>query len=216
MMEHKRVCVIAVHPDDETLGCGGTILKHISNDDEVICVFVTAGNRAQRNLISTVSKAYNFTKVFKFDLPELDIADLSLNKIIPIISEVFKTIEPQIIYIPNRSDVHSDHRQIFNAVLSCTKSFRYPFIEKILMMEVISETDFSLALPESAFIPNYYVDITSVFERKLEILKLYESEMLPYPQTRNESAVRALNRYRGSQIGAEYAESFMALKVVER
>ena len=63
MMEHKRVCVIAVHPDDETLGCGGTILKHISNDDEVICVFVTAGNRAQRNLISTASKAYNFTKV---------------------------------------------------------------------------------------------------------------------------------------------------------
>lgn len=215
-MEHKRVCVIAVHPDDETLGCGGTLLKHIGNGDEVFCVFVTGGNSEQKKLISYVTKTYNFTKTFELDLPELDIADLSLNDIIPRISKIFKEIEPQILYIPNRSDVHSDHKQIFNAVLSCTKSFRYPYIEKVLMMEVVSETDFCLGLPETAFIPNYYVDITGVFERKLKILNLYESEMLPYPQTRNESTMTALNRYRGSQIGTEYAEAFMVLKIVEK
>lgn len=215
-MEHKRVCVIAVHPDDETLGCGGTLLKHIENGDGVFCIFVTGGNSEQKKLISAVSETFNFTKFFELDLPELDIADLSLNDIIPRISKIFKEIEPQILYIPNRSDVHSDHKQIFDAVLSCTKSFRYPYIEKVLMMEVISETDFCLALPETAFIPNYYVDITSVFHKKLKILNLYESEMLPYPQTRNESSMTALNRYRGSQIGKEYAEAFMALKIVER
>ena len=211
----KKVCVIAVHPDDETLGCGGTILKHIADGDEVFCVFVTGGNAEQRKLISSVTKAFGFAKVFELNLPELDLADLSLNKIIPKVSAVFKETEPEILYIPNRSDIHSDHKQVFDAVLACTKSFRYPFIRKILMMEVISETDFCLALPESTFVPNYFVNISRVFKRKLEILDLYKTEMLPYPQTRNESTMTALNRYRGSQIGAEYAEAFMALKVVE-
>ena len=215
-MEHKKICVVAVHPDDETLGCGGTILKHIANGDEVFCIFVTGGNAEQKKLISAVSQYYNFTKYFELDLHELDVADLSLNDIIPKISNIFKEIEPQVLYIPNRSDVHSDHKQVFDAVLSCTKSFRYPYIEKVLMMEVISETDFCLALPESTFIPNYYVDISDTFKQKNEILKVYESEMLPYPQTRNESTMTALNRYRGSQIGVEYAEAFMALKIVER
>ena len=150
-MEHKRVCVIAVHPDDETLGCGGTLLKHIENGDGVFCVFVTGGNSEQRKLISSVANNYSFNKTFELDLPELDVADLSLNDIIPRISKIFKEIEPQILYIPNRSDVHSDHKQIFNAVLSCTKSFRYPYIEKVLMMEVVSETDFCLGLPETVF-----------------------------------------------------------------
>lgn len=215
-MENKAVCVIAVHPDDETLGCGGTILRHLAAGDKVYCVFVTGGNEFQKNLIKSVSDAYKFTGVFELNLPELDLADLSLNTIIPKISSIFTEIKPQILYIPNRSDVHSDHKQIFNAVLACTKTFRYPFIKKILMMEVISETDFSLALPENTFIPNYYVDVSDVFEKKLSILRQYESELLPYPETRNVSTMTALNRYRGSQCGCEYAESFMLLKEIER
>lgn len=83
------------------------------------------------------------------------------------------------------------------------------------MMEVISETDFSLGLPETMFIPNYYVDISETFEQKIQIMKMYESEMLEYPHTRNESTMTALNRYRGSLIGTEYAEAFMAIKIVE-
>ncbi|MDD5929231.1 MAG: PIG-L family deacetylase [Spirochaetales bacterium] len=215
-MENKIVCVIAVHPDDETLGCGGTILKHLSNGDKVYCVFVTGGNAEQSKLINSVSNKYEFTGSFELNLPELDLADLSLNSIIPKISAVFSEIKPQILYMPNRSDVHSDHKQIFNAVLACTKSFRYPFIEKILMMEVISETDFTLSLPEDTFIPNYFVDVSEYYEKKLDILKTYESEMLPYPQTRNESTMTALNRYRGSQAGCEYAEAFMLVKAIER
>ena len=180
----KKICVIAVHPDDETLGCGGTLLKHFKN-------------------------------VFNLGLEELRLSDISLNDIIPLISKIFKEVKPEIIYMPNRSDVHSDHKAIFNAVLSCTKSFRYPFIRKVLMMEVISETDFSLGLPETMFIPNYYVDISETFEQKIQIMKMYESEMLEYPHTRNESTMTALNRYRGSLIGTEYAEAFMAIKIVE-
>lgn len=215
-MENKIVCVISVHPDDETLGCGGTILRHITKGDSVYCVFVTGGNSGQSKLIDSVSKMYGFTKTYELNLPELVLGDLPFNDIIPKITEVFAEIHPQILYIPNRSDVHSDHRQAFNAVLACTKTFRYPSVEKVLMMEVISETDFALALPESVFVPNYFVNITNEFEKKLHILGLYGQELLPYPQSRNISAMTALNRYRGSQCGCEYAESFMLIKSIER
>lgn len=212
----EKVVVVAVHPDDETIGCGGTIIKHLNRGDEVHCILVTKGNAEQKVIWDKVKDAYHFTSVTELDFPELDLMDKSLNELIPPLSKAISAIQPQTIIIPNRSDAHSDHKAIFNAVASCTKAFRYPFIEKVLMMEVISETDFALPLPEGQFIANYFVDITKEYAKKEEILKIYESELLPYPQTRNLSTMQALNRYRGSQINAEYAEAFMNLKTIVR
>ncbi len=211
-----KVVVIAVHPDDESLGCGGTILKYLSRGDEVHCILITKGNEEQAKIWERVKVAYQFTSVVELDFPELDLMDISLNKLIPPLSKTISSIQPDTLIIPNRSDAHSDHKAVFNAVASCTKAFRYPFIEKVLMMEVISETDFALPLPEGQFIANYFVDITDEFAKKQGILKIYESEMLPYPQTRNLNTMQALNRYRGSQINAEYAEAFMNLKTIVR
>lgn len=212
----EKVVVVAVHPDDETIGCGGTIIKHLNKGDEVHCILVTSGNAEQKVIWDKVKETYHFTSVTELDFPELDLMDKSLNELIPPLSKAISSIQPQTIIIPNRSDAHSDHKAIFNAVASCTKAFRYPFIEKVLMMEVISETDFALPLPEGQFIANYYVDITKEFEKKQEILKIYESELLPYPQTRNLNTMQALNRYRGSQINAGYAEAFMNVKTIIR
>ncbi len=212
----NRVVVIAVHPDDETLGCGGTILKFLSRGDEVHCILVTKGNDEQARLWERAKHAYRFTSVTELDFPEMELMDISLNKLIPPISDGIRKIQPNIMIIPNRSDAHSDHRAVFNAVASCTKAFRYPSIEQVLMMEVVSETDFALPLPEGQFIANYFVDISAEFESKQRILKIYESELLPYPQTRNMSTISALNRYRGSLINTEYAEAFMSLKTIVR
>lgn len=212
----ERILVVSVHPDDETLGCGGTILKHLIKGDEVHCLLITKGNEEQSIIWDKVKEAYHFSSITELNFPELELMDMSLNQLIPAISNAINSIEPQTIIIPNRSDVHSDHKAVFSAVASCTKAFRYPFIRKVMMMEVISETDFSLPLPEGQFIANYYVDITDVFERKMEVLRLYQLELLPYPQTRNESTIKALNRYRGSLINTEYAEAFMLIKFIER
>lgn len=212
----ERVVVVAVHPDDETIGCGGTIIKHLNRGDEVHCILVTKGNAEQKVIWNKVKDAYHFTSVTELDFPELDLMDKSLNELIPPLSKAISTIQPQTIIIPNRSDAHSDHKAIFSAVASCTKTFRYPFIEQVLMMEVISETDFALPLPEGQFIANYFVDISKEYAKKEEILKIYGSELLPYPQTRNLSTMQALNRYRGSQINSEYAEAFMNLKTIVR
>jgi len=206
--------VISVHPDDETIGCGGTILRHIHDGDKVSVVFVTNGNSQQKDTIDTVTDAYPIEKSFQLGLEEIFLENKPLVNIISVLGKVISDYEPEILYIPNRSDVHSDHRTIFLALQACFKSFRSPFIKKILMMEVISETDFSPALPENMFIPNVFIDISDFYEKKESILSIYKDELLKKHQTRTISAVRALNRYRGSIINTKYAESFMLIKEI--
>ncbi|MCF8337109.1 MAG: PIG-L family deacetylase [Bacteroidales bacterium] len=210
----KKVLAVSVHPDDETLGCGGTLLKHKANGDKIFCVYITNGNAFQAKTINELNKLYEFENTFQLGLPELELDDISLNHIIPKISEVIKEVEPEVLYIPNRSDVHSDHRRVFEALVAVTKSFRYDSIKKILMCEVMSETDFSPALIENVFQPNVFNDISEYFDKKIEILKIFKSELFEAPYTRSIDSVTAHNRYRGSQINTYYAESFMLIKEI--
>lgn len=211
----KKVLVIAVHPDDETLGCGGTILKHIHEGDKVSCVFVTSGNDSQRTVIKNVVNAYGFESAHYLDVPELTLTDSSLNELIPSLSAVIKEVEPDTLYIPNRSDVHSDHRIIFEACLPFTKQFRYPSIKEVYMMEVSSETDFAPPIPSLSFVPNTFVDITQFVEKKMEIISLYNSEIMDEVYPRSNSSVLAMSRFRGSRIGVLHAEAFVQLMRIE-
>lgn len=215
-MKKNIVCVIAVHPDDETLGCGGTLLKHLKNGDEVHCVFVTDGDAGQQSIVEQLGEFYHFTSVKRLGFKELELADISLNEIVPVLAKTLKEIEPNILYIPNQTDAHSDHRAVFEALIACTKAFRFPLIEQVLMCEVISETDFNISAVDKPFCPNYFVDITEEMEQKKQAMESFKEQLLPFPYTRNVSTMEALNRYRGSLINAAYAEAFMALKIVVR
>lgn len=210
----KKILCVSVHPDDETLGCGGTLLKHKANGDEIYCVHVTNGNEKQESIICLLRELYGFKKTYQLGLPEIKLTDIPLSEIISKLSAVIQQVKPDYLYIPNRSDAHSDHRIVFEALTACTKSFRYPFIKKIMMCEVISETDFSPALPENIFIPNVFMDISDFIERKHEILNIFESELLTSPYTRSIDAILTLSKYRGSQINVNYAEAFMLLKEI--
>lgn len=210
----KKILCVSVHPDDETLGCGGTLLKHKANGDDIYCVHVTNVNEKQKSVICLLRELYEFKETYQLGLPEIKLTDIPLSEIISKLSAVIQQVKPDYLYIPNRSDAHSDHRIVFEALTACTKSFRYPFIKKIMMCEVISETDFSPALPENIFIPNVFMDISDFIERKHEILNVFESELLTSPYTRSIDAILALSKYRGSQINVNYAEAFMLLKEV--
>lgn len=132
-----------------------------------------------------VAKAFGFKKVFQMGYPTMSLSTSSLKTLIPEISNIFKEVEPEIIYTMNRSDAHSDHRFIFEAVVAYTKSFRYPYIKQVLMYECISETEFAPSLPERMFIPNYFVDITGYLNEKLRILQIFESELGDHPFPRS-------------------------------
>ena len=164
--------------------------------------------------IKKVIKLYGFEKFYQLNFTTTQLNSLSLLKLISQISKIFKEIKPEIIYTLNRSDAHSDHRILFEAVYSCTKSFRHPYIKKILMYECLSETEFSAPFSEYIFIPNYFVDITKFLDEKIEIMKIFESEIGTHPFPRSEKNIRALASFRGATAGVESAEAFHALKII--
>ena len=216
-----EILVISPHPDDETLGCGGTILKHKDIGDKIYWLIITNIDikngwgkdivEKRQKEIKTVAEMYNFEKTFKLDYPTARLDIIPIQEIIKSITEVILEIKPEIIYLPNRSDIHTDHQITFKSVYSCTKNFRYPFIKRILMYETLSETEFVPALSENVFIPNVFVDITKYFEKKLEMFKIYKSEVMEEPLPRSLEVIEALAKYRGSRIGKKYAESFQLI-----
>jgi len=220
----KKILVVAVHPDDETLGAGGTLLKHKENGDEIFWLICTEINKklgyskekiiSRKKEIDEVTLLFEIDKVAHLGLPTTQIDQFSMSELTKKISEVINEFQPNIIYLPFKSDVHSDHRIIFDAVYSCTKSFRYPFIKRILMMETLSETEFSPSTKEDCFIPNVYVDISKFIEKKIEIMKVYEGEIFEHPFPRSERNIKALGTFRGAAAGCDYAESFMLLKEI--
>jgi len=221
----NRVLVIAVHPDDETLACGGTLLKHKSNNDEIHWLIVTEIKESEGfskstiekriNEIDKIERLFNFDSVSKLGIPATKIDEYSMSVLIEKFSSVINKVKPQIIYLPFKGDIHSDHKYVFNAAHSCTKSFRYPFIKKIYMMETLSETEFSLSTRDESFIPNIFVDISDFMDKKIEAMEIYEGELGNHPFPRCEKNIKALANYRGATAGCEYAESFMLIKEIK-
>ena len=215
-----RVLVIAVHPDDETLGCGGTLLKHKANGDEIhwlICTETDSSElfyRMRENEISAVASLYGFESVHNLKLRTMHVDEYTMSKLVSSISHIMNTIKPTIVYLPHKGDVHSDHRKIFEASYSCTKVFRYPFIQRIYMMETLSETEFAPSTQEDSFIPNVFVDISDYMEEKIEIMKLFTSEIAEHPFPRSVKTLNALATLRGAMAGCNYAESFVLLKEI--
>ncbi|MHC9543649.1 MAG: PIG-L deacetylase family protein [Vulcanimicrobiota bacterium] len=218
----NRVLTIAVHPDDETLGCGGSLLKHKSNGDAINWLIATTINEsmeysAERILkrkkeIELVSEAYGFEEVFQLNIQSTKVDEIAISQLIQMFSDVIIRVKPSVIYLPYFFDVHSDHRLISEATYSCTKSFRNNFIKKVLMMETLSETEFAPAINGHTFMPNYFVDITDFLIRKLEIMKIYEDEILEHPFPRSIENMKALATFRGAMANFKYGESFMLLK----
>jgi len=216
----NRILVIAVHPDDETLGCGGTLLKHKANDDQIHWLICTSLNKNHSNYqnrekeINKVSKLYNFNSIHNLPFETTKVDQYSMTEIIEKISKVINKIKPDIIYLPFKEDVHTDHKKIFEASYSCTKPFRYPFIKKIYMMETLSETEFAPSIKKDSFVPNTFVDITKYLKKKIEIMKVYKSEINKHPFPRSERSIKALATFRGSSSGCKLAESFILLKEI--
>ena len=219
----RNIVVISAHPDDEILGVGGTLLKHKKNGDKIYWlittnIFENQGFSKQRisnrqKEIKKISEALSVEKVFMLNYPTMSLSTSTLIEMVPKISKIFIEIEPEIVYCLNRSDAHSDHRITFDAVMACTKSFRYPFIKQVLMYECISETEFAPQLPEKVFIPNYFVDISSFLEEKM---KIYESELGKHPFPRSLKNIEALATFRGASVGVEYAEAFQLIKYIDK
>jgi LmbE family N-acetylglucosaminyl deacetylase len=222
----KRVLVVSAHPDDEALGAGGTLLKHKARGDEVAWLIVTNAFedlgytkefcKAREVEINQVADVIGVEAVYKLDFPTTKLDSFPLSELVQKMGRAVSEFKPEILYLPNRSDAHSDHRVTFDAVMTCTKSFRYPYVKRVLMYECLSETEFAPALSEALFLPNYFVDVTPFFQEKLALLEIYRSELDEHPFPRSWRNVEALAVFRGANCGVCYAEAFQVLKFVDK
>ena len=213
----SKVLVVAPHPDDETLGCGGTIFRHKVAGDDIYWLIVTGISqddgweekvvKKRDNEIDAVAEKYGFSDVFNLRLPTTKMDTLPVSDLIEEISNVYKKVEPDIIYMPFAYDVHTDHQIIAKALQSTLKWFRYPHIKKVYMYETPSETEFNF-VENRVFRPNVFVNISLYLDDKIKVMNIYESEIEDSPFPRSEKTLRSLATFRGSQSGYEAAEAF--------
>lgn len=220
----KKVLIVAPHADDETLGCGGTILRYIKEGHEVHWLLVTGMREefgftqeqiTKRNIeIDKVNNLYGFTSLNQLNFPPAALETVSKEKLISTVSKVINEIKPDEVFTTYRNDAHSDHEIVYDIVMSCTKSFRYPFIKKVLAYETMSETDFGLKPEDGGFRPNTFIDIGLFLETKLDILEVFESEVCEFPFPRSRKSLESLAFVRGAQSNCNAAEAYFMVKEI--
>lgn len=216
-----KTIVIAPHPDDEVLGVGGTLLRRKSEGAKVAWLVVTGISvesgwsdekvKQRATEITRVTELFGFDEVFTLNFPTTQLDRVPMSDLVSGISDVFKSFEPEEVFLPHPSDVHTDHRIVFDAAASCTKWFRYPSVKRVLAYETLSETDFGLGT-DQGFRPNVFVDIAPFLNEKLRAMDIYESELGAFPFPRSHEVIRALATVRGAASGFNAAEAFELLR----
>lgn len=218
----KRILVVAPHPDDETLGCGGTMLRASRSGAEIVWVVVTAITEEQgfsaarvetrKREIEAVAARYGVVETVQLGFPTARLDARPISDLVGALSEVVRRTAPTDLFLPHRRDAHTDHAVVFDAGVAVSKWFRYNSVERVLTYETPSETDFDLAPDSLGFRPNVFIDISETLEDKIEIAGIYESEILPHPFPRSIEGIRALAIVRGAAAGFSAAEAFMLLR----
>lgn len=221
-MQMSEILVAAPHPDDETLGCAGTLLRHRDAGDRLHWLIFTELRReygfsaaaiATRDAeIQAVAKQFSFVSVHNLGLAPAGLDSVPMSLLVERLAAIFVELKPEVVYVPHRGDAHSDHRIAFEALASCTKWFRYPSVRRVLSYETLSETDASLTANVWPFNPTVFVDVGSFLEEKITIMKLYRSELRDFPFPRSECGLRSLAALRGIASGFVAAEGFMLLR----
>ena len=215
-MIYKKVVCFAPHPDDETLGLGGTLLKLKSRKCSVDLVNFTQPvmdfpNRDKylknlRKIQKKIKKSYGLNKIYNLNFFSTKIDTYPENHLITEINKILIKGKYDTIFLPFINDVHTDHQIITKSILSCTKSFNNNYVRKILMYETISETNFNFV---HSFLPNHFEDITKYLKKKISLAKLYKSEIFSHPHPRSSDSIKSLSILRGSQSGYLSAEGFI-------
>jgi LmbE family N-acetylglucosaminyl deacetylase len=220
-----RVLAISAHPDDETLGCGGTLLRHKAQGDQLYWMIATVcwEPRWSRELIERkaheveqVADALGVCKCFKLGLPNARLDTVGIGEMMDPIQHVIEETRPELVYLLHAGDIHTDHLALYTATMSVLKPF-YMIkrgVKRVLCYETLSSTDAAPPRWDRAFLPNIYADITPYIDRKVEVMEMYGSEIHADPMPRGASAIRALARYRGTTISTEYAEAFMLVREI--
>ncbi len=216
-----KALVIAAHMDDEVLGVGGTIAKHVAAGDEVtVCIACKRayGHRFTARLV-TKEKAsarraagiLGYRALTFLDLRDERLDERLLDLIVPLEACV-QRVRPDVVYTHHRGDVNQDHRAVFQATMVVCRAVATPHVPRLLCYEVLSSTDQAPPFPEYAFQPNFYVDIHRFLDRKRRAMEAYRRELRTFPHPRSTIGMEVLAKKRGMEIGFHAAEAFVTIR----
>ena len=221
----KVVVVVAAHADDEVLGCGGAIARHVFQGDVVHVVFMSDGvaSRAENSPVDLQRRnqardkalgILGVTHCHALDFPDNRMDGVPLLDVVQALEPIIDRVRPERVYTHHNGDLNVDHRITHQAVMTACRPLPQSSVREILAFEVISSTEW--ATPALApFLPNAFVDITDYLPRKLAALAAYHMEMRPEPHSRSVAHAEVLARHRGSCVGLKAAEGFVLARFVE-
>lgn len=225
----NKILIVASHPDDEILGCGGTILKHIDNWDKVSILILGEGitsrdkkrdiKKRRNEIVDLGRKAI---KVSEFlDISRLHLGSYPDNRfdtvpfldIVKTIEEFKDKIRPNIIYTHYYNDLNIDHKITFQTVMTATRPIEGETVKEIYSFEIPSSTEWNFR--NNGFSPNTFIDISNYIDKKIEAFKIYESEIRKFPHPRSPEAIRVKAKMWGSVCGYMFAEAFILIRNIK-
>ena len=218
----KIILVVASHPDDEVLGCGGTIAKHSKSGDKVHLIFMTNGvgsrnakkeeAESRKGAAQDSADILGVSSIQQFDFPDNKMDTIALLDVVQAIEEVIDRLQPEIIYTHHIGDLNIDHQITHKSVITACRPQPGFCVKEIYAFEVLSSTEWQIpgVLP---FSPNVFIDITDYIDIKKQVLNVYSGEMHKPPHSRSVENILRLNALRGNSVGVDYAEAFDLIRM---
>ena len=228
MPANDSILVVVAHPDDEVLGCGGTIAR-LTQEHDVQVVILGEGitsryeqrGKAEKSTLAQlqrdaegVAALLGIKSVTFGDLPDNRFDELPLLEVVKRVEQLVENHQPHIIYTHHPGDLNIDHLITFRAVLTATRPMPGCPVREIYACEIPSSTEWAFQQFHRPFQPNVFVDRTASMEQKIQALQEYQSEVRSFPHPRSPEALMAIARRWGSVIGVEYAEAFELIRSV--
>jgi N-acetylglucosamine malate deacetylase 1 len=219
----SRVLVLATHPDDEVLGCGGVIARHATAGDDVHVVVITRGVEElftaervarTREELAAAHKILGVKIATFLDFPAPRLDTVAGHQLADALLGQLRKIRPDVFYIPHQGDLHSDHKVTYWAALVAARPTSGASPSRILCYETLSETEWGAPTSADAFVPTVFVDIAEYMPIKLRAMACYETQLQAPPHARSLKAIEALAVYRGSTVSVAAAEAFVLVREI--
>lgn len=225
----ESILIVAAHPDDEALGCGGSIAKWADHGAKIHVAFLADGVSSRgltsielhKNLIDRRAAAKKSCDILGvesisfYELPDNRLDTIALLEIIQLIEGLIFQYMPTMVLTHHAGDLNIDHRRVYEATITACRPQKGCPVKRLLTFEVPSSTEWQPASSGLAFTPNWFVDISATLQRKLAALNAYALEMHVSPHPRSLAAIENLSRWRGATVGVDSAEAFVLSRWIE-
>lgn len=220
----RRVLVIAPHPDDEVLGCGGSIARHADHGDQVEIVIVSRGVpdifppeviEETRLELAAAHKLLGVARVHFLDFPAPRLDTLPGHVLADRLTALVREIQPRTMYVPHWGDLHTDHKAVYAASMVAARPNGRHRVERLLCYETLSETEWGAPPEHHAFVPDVFIDVTGFLAVKLQAMACYKTQLKEHPDSRSLRSVEALATFRGATVALGAAEAFVLVREIE-